>query len=65
MAHQFLKDTNNDIVALAQILGHENLNTTKIYSQKSNADLAYIAEKLSYWKGVENVVRWASNGYRI
>lgn len=47
-ALQFLKDTNNDLVALAQILGHENLNTTKIYSQRSSSDLADIAERLSY-----------------
>lgn len=47
-ALQFLRDTNNDLVALAQILGHENLNTTKIYSQRSNSDLAEITEKLSY-----------------
>ena len=48
MAKQFLANTNNDIVALAQILGHQNLNTTKLYSQKSDADLAEVAEKLSY-----------------
>jgi integrase/recombinase XerC len=47
-AIQFLKDSNNDLVSLAQILGHENLNTTKIYSQRSGSDLADIAEKLSY-----------------
>ena len=45
---QFLKDTNNDLVALAQILGHENLNTTKIYSQRSGSALAQIVERLSY-----------------
>jgi integrase/recombinase XerC len=48
MAHQFLQDTNNDIVALAQILGHENLNTTKLYIQRTEADLSAMAEKLSY-----------------
>ncbi len=48
MAHQFLKDTNNDLVALAQILGHENLNSSKIYSQRSDSDLGQIAERLSY-----------------
>lgn len=47
-ALQFLKDTNNDLVALAQILGHENLNTTKIYSQRSDRDLAEIVGRLSY-----------------
>ncbi|MFC1678003.1 tyrosine-type recombinase/integrase, partial [Planctomycetota bacterium] len=47
-ALQFLKNTNNDIVALAQILGHENLNTTKIYSQKSDRDLAEVVGRLSY-----------------
>jgi len=47
-ALQFLKNTNNDLVALAQILGHENLNTTKIYSQRNGRDLAEIAERLSY-----------------
>lgn len=47
-AHQFLKDTNNDIVALAQILGHSDLNSSKIYCQKNSDDLAEVVGRLSY-----------------
>ena len=48
MAHQFLKDTGNDIVSLAQILGHENLNTTARYTQRTSEQLAEAAERVSY-----------------
>jgi integrase/recombinase XerC len=48
MAHRFLEDTGNDLVGLAQVLGHQNLNTTSRYSLRSNEDLAVAAEKLSY-----------------
>jgi site-specific recombinase XerD len=48
MAHQFLKDTDNDIVALAQILGHQNIQTSARYSQRNQDDLAVLAERLSY-----------------
>ncbi len=48
MAKTFLQNTNNDIVALAQILGHENLNTTKIYTMKNRDDLADVVGRLSY-----------------
>ena len=48
MAHRFLEDTNNDLVALAQVLGHENLNTTSRYTKRTPDDLAAAADKMSY-----------------
>ena len=48
MAHQYLANTNNDLVGLAQILGHENLNTTSRYTLRKQDDLNTAAEKLEY-----------------
>jgi site-specific recombinase XerD len=48
MAKQFLVDNGNDLVSLAQILGHENLNTTSRYSQRSEQQLGAAAERLNY-----------------
>jgi site-specific recombinase XerD len=47
-AKQFLADNSNDLVSLAQILGHENLNTTSRYSQKSAEQLAVGSERVSW-----------------
>jgi site-specific recombinase XerD len=48
MAHQFLADTDNDLVALAQILGHENLNTTARYTKRTGEQLADASDRLNY-----------------
>ena len=47
-AHRFLASTNNDIVALAQILGHQNLNTTSLYTQRSQEDLQQRVDEVRY-----------------
>jgi site-specific recombinase XerD len=48
MAKRFLADNGNDLVSLAQILGHESLNTTSRYSQRNADQLAAAAERLQF-----------------
>ena len=48
MAHRFLEDSGNDLVALVQILGHESIQTTARYTQRSQDDLAALSEKMGW-----------------
>jgi integrase/recombinase XerC len=48
MAKRFLEDNANDLVALAQIRGHESLNTTARYTRRTAEELAEGAERLGY-----------------
>ncbi|MCA9108758.1 MAG: tyrosine-type recombinase/integrase, partial [Planctomycetaceae bacterium] len=48
MAHQFLEDNPGDLVSLAQVLRHENLNTTRRYVQRTEEQLAEVSDRLAY-----------------
>jgi site-specific recombinase XerD len=48
MAHQYLADNPGDLVGLAQILGHENVNTSARYTKHTQQQLGESAERLSY-----------------
>ena len=47
-AHRYLAQTNNDLVGLAQILGHESLNTTSIYTKRGQDELQARIDDLRY-----------------
>jgi len=47
-AFNYLKSNPSDIVGLAQILGHANINTTAIYTQNRLEDLQEKMERVTY-----------------
>jgi site-specific recombinase XerD len=48
MAHKFLEDNQNDLVGLAQLLGHESMNTTARYTRRSQDQLADASDRMTY-----------------
>jgi len=48
MAHKFLEDNPGDLVSLAQILGHENLNTTARYTKRTQDQLSEASERMQF-----------------
>lgn len=47
-ASNFLAETSNDLVALAAILGHESLETTRRYTQRTEDELSAAAERVVF-----------------
>ena len=47
-ARRYLDQSHNDLPGLAQILGHENLNTTAIYTKQGDAELQERVENLAF-----------------
>lgn len=48
-AFTYLERNANDLIGLANILGHENLQTTRIYTQKRLEDLQVSVENVQYY----------------
>lgn len=48
-AYNYLKQNNNDLVALADILGHSDLNTTHIYTKRRLDDLQIGVENVEFF----------------
>jgi integrase/recombinase XerC len=48
MAHRYLEANPGDLVGLAQILGHSNLNTTARYTKKSQDELRNASDRITF-----------------
>jgi integrase/recombinase XerC len=48
MATEYLTATENDLVGLAQVLGHESIQTTSRYTRRTFDSLANASERLNY-----------------
>jgi site-specific recombinase XerD len=48
-SYNYLEKTGNDLVGLATILGHDNVTTTQIYTQKPLGALQDEIEKVQFF----------------
>ena len=48
-SYSYLENNNNDLVALADILGHSDLNTTRIYTKRRLSDLQKGVEQVKFF----------------
>ena len=48
-SYSYLENNNNDLVALADILGHSDLNSTRIYTKRRLSDLQEGAERVQFF----------------
>ncbi len=51
-SYSYLENNSNDLVALVDILGHSDLNTTRIYTKRRLGDLQAGAEESSFSKAL-------------
>ena len=49
LAYNYLQKTGNDLIGLANILGHDNVTTTQIYTQKPLGALQDEIEKVQFF----------------
>jgi site-specific recombinase XerD len=49
-AYEYLRTNENDLVALAEILGHASLNTTRLYTRRRREDLEEGLSRVRYAK---------------
>jgi site-specific recombinase XerD len=47
-AYDFLEENNNDLVALADILGHDDIKTTRGYARRRPEDLQIAVDRVRY-----------------
>lgn len=48
-SYSYLKNNDNDLVALADILGHSDLNTTRVYTKRRLSDLQEGVERVQFF----------------